>query len=1606
MTHPPEPAGTNSPETEQARNRHERVLRILRGELGEEVVLSRIKELGGGYTGAEVVLADVMRANRPEPEGHVILKVSPDSGERQHEAHQRFTTDLGTYGGRHLPQLHLSAADDRLRVDVYGIAGESLVHVKAADQSGSLVLVDACGEVSGGLLTAQLGQKTGGGMKTVREVLEAWLGVGFPQGRRGRALQETRRMAGISGTTFVLGTRVLPDPWSLLGETELMDGEIFVLEGASHGDLHLRNILIDMARKDEVHYWLIDVNWGTAKPLFYDQAYLETAALLAMEDRLKRPGPAQALITVDTGGIFEIGGQDFGHVVERIRGRALRTVAEREPSRGDSLERLFRLARLGASLNFAAKNMPESLRTEAYRMAGWNALQYLDHYHHELLGRMLAESVDPHPAQNSFDGSAMPTPASDAVAKMKERLAPLVAAVHSGTDGFLIVEDGVLDENMVHLLAHRWSVIIDLNPQSEASGPAALFNEDTAAYATAFRGVHPSPPAARNAVPWVMAGGWGSHGEQAPEGFREWRHVYKQVMEDVLSQHRASSANRSAIVVCVTADSEEDSRTRWIREEIEDLYHESFDALQVAGSSPAFRALLDEFALGQPTRPVGASTTLPGVEGPVPVPQKLLVQLEADLVVLHSQTIEAELRDEPSDEFWRGRPASWLDLDNRLDIPRDLGTELKSTILDVLERQSTKSLELFHTPGAGGSTLARRVAWDLHRDHPVVLVDTYSPGTIERVDQIYRLTGRTVLVVAESADVSQSEREELYRKLKQLNAPAVLLWVTRTSPRTGPRNSVDRPLLKDADDRKFFLGDFMSQREVAQFRKEYAQRARTPRAAAAVQALGPVGLPQQLSPFLFGLIAFEDDFQGTGKYVKAHLSEFSAEERRVAGYLALITAHAQRGVPNSLVRRWLKGVWRGHTAAANDSRDGLEDVLGRALRRLVVAYGDGVRIMHPTIARVLLEAVIDAARGQHGWASRLADLAVEFIDQVAGRMGDDGVGRDLLEHLLINRGNTGGRQKPFSDLILTLGGNDYREDAYRVLLQLTRRYHAEPHFWMHLGRYYQRYKGLQDGQAQKYIEKAIEIAPRPDSTLHHALGLLHRDAVQDALKFYQGSAHDALEFVLGRYESGLRSFEEGRGINPEGEHNYVTAVEMIAAVLEQLPRLAGCRRLQDLVDSGSDVGRWADTQLRLALSLLEACESVDPENGGSGYFVKARDRIDGVTGTPTELILAWRDVSLKSRAHEGFVVALARELLKDEAVAEQHESEDVFRMAVGFFDSAFEQRDGDLADHDLELWFRAFRKLPEYTDGAALARFKEVSENRNSPVASYYLYVIHFMRWLDGEEYDQQVAARYLAEAKRFTTRRDSRWSYEWAAKRTGRDEEFSGSLLAYHRDLGERRHKTSDWERSAEICRRIRGVVRKIDGRDAQVAVEGGEMRAYFPPGSKFHASTHVNKIVEFDLGFAQDGLRAWRVELAQEQRLHRNLREVAPLSAHKGPPSYRSDAVLVAEVPAPRPPIQVSAQMRQQAVQRAKEDARAACQLVIDELLSIAVEDGDVTSYLIGAQLQRTFGDTRYKEMRGRQKLRVFVESLGYSTVLTKDGQFAVPPIGKKQRDSRQDD
>ncbi|MER8187000.1 hypothetical protein [Kitasatospora sp. NPDC094015] len=1596
----------------------ERITEILKLRFGAATSVGFLKELTGGYTEALVATCDLSRTGDPAHEGKYIVKASRRTdGNRQSHAHRRFSEALPReFSEAHVPALVATETDDDLSVDLYEIAGGGLRGVHEAEVADSRYFVEACATVSGELLHAQLARGADRQMMTAWEVLQEWLGRDFLNGGRGEALREARSHAGVSADTFLLSGEVLPDPLAVAGRLgAASDGAAEVTEailyGCCHGDLHLRNVLLDRTRGNRAAYWLIDVAWGKSAPLLYDQAYLEVAALLTMQSRYGRELSLKVLGECDDvpiEGPLELVDQPLVDVVRGIRRAVNETIWQDQARRTDSLEYQYLLARLGAALNYAAKHMSVPERVSAYRVAAWVCRLLLKTYHastwHSLLEGWVGavSAAEPISPSQTLDEST-----SWSRQELAERIRPFLAGSHNGVDRYLVVEQGVSDSAMAALLAQRWNAVIDMNSQSEKSGLAAFPRPARPEGHFSLYGLNDSAvTSSPGFVPWLMADGWESRGEVRAADFPQWRRSHLPAVNRLLDRQSRSSVNRAVDVLCLTVGQEPDERTGRVLEAIEDHY-ETCARLQVSsavGGGADLALLLSELGNPQWSDSSAGKATLPGrvLHAPgepdrtalVEVERSWIVRLSADLEVLHSQCLTDQQREESLDEFWRGRPPRWSDLEAGLDIPRETSERLLDDVKAILETNGSAIREIFHSPGAGGTTLARRVAWDLHRHHPTVLLKSYGPDTVERIDEVYRQTQRSVLVVVESADVSQSERENLHHRLKQWNTPSVVLWVTRSNRRS-PHHT-------------YALAEPMTDGEAHEFRLNYSLRARDARARAAVQKLVPGQVPdQQVSPFYFGLAAFESDFTGTLRYVESHLANLDDRRLRVVKYLALVTRYAQRGLPYSLVRRWLTGKWGDPSASNVSYQDDLLNVLGEDLRHLIVDDRRELRLLHPHVGETVLESLL-AANG-HPWKDGLADLSVEFISQVCGHLGPENTeGRRILQDLFIRRDkwSTRSSQSRFAELIQQIPVD---EEAYRVLVELTRRCPSEPHFWNHLGRYHMHKVQYGFDKADEYLLKAIKLSHEKDSIHFHTLGTVRRESVKSRIRSYQtgsGVEAESLASIRDVYDSALWAFDKGRKLDAEDEHGYVTPVQMIADVLNQLVRISAQENYLGLVQAGGAVGEWADGQLLLAESLMER---LDMELAGyhrSSYHLTCERQLDALYGGIDTLISEWRSILTSSRQHSGAALVLARAFFREEGLRLQKTAPDALRSIVALYDAAFSS-EGGLNDHDARTWFHCYRALEEYDELRALERFARLRHDRPTSLESnYYLYVLRFMRWLRGDEQTHREAERYLADSRRLAKESRRQYSYEWVGKGEGGDGKPSVPRLVHFTELGERQEEPKLWQHSEKLMR-VRGHIKEIDGpQSGWITVADGHLEAFFVPKDKFLRNRDINEAVDFYLGFSYEGLRAWSVAFAQSPSGTPHPRVASKSEARPAPAPAESsrdrDEFATPSVAAVRQPTTaavpvLSAAQRHEVQEEARRDPRVAARGLVVSLLAQQEQPSKVSSLLLGKTFQDVLGLQQYKALLGGGNLRSLVERLGLHLEDTGSGQFnvlAVPP------------
>lgn len=1570
--------------------------RLIESRLAQSSKVRIVKPLVGGYTEAQVSLCDITAgdagADIDDLNGQYILKIERSASQTQSAAHEEFCRVLADFARDHVPSLVMAAQDAGVSADLYEVAGHSLGSLRSAELVDYEDREQVCALAAADLLVAQLSaNRTPDFEPHALQVLQEWLGPEFPESPRGSRVRDIARELKAAGPVFHYDGELLPNPLAVLRPTDPLAGfALPCFRGHVHGDLHLGNILVrgSMLTRD-LAYWLIDISWREPAPLLYDQAYLELSAFLHGMAHAQTGRVLALLSKLDSESLTvpaALGTGDHGVVelVRRIRGATGQVLQDLEPRRTDVWRRQLALARIAAGLNWAAKPLDDlPLRQAAFLWAAWTTRVLLRSdgelapYWEELARH------DPGVPQTA---EVVATPVTTATAL--EHWTPFQAR-SAGVDLFLVADSVPASEGLGILASCRWAGVIDLDPESDLTGlsKALLPTLRTNRHVSQF-GKNWQLVASSSSTNWLMANGWLSRDEDAAESIAAFRRGgYRPRIRQLIDEIANTTPNRSAGVLCLRSG-RNDELVDFVVDYIDERCGVAFQ-LDLASSAAVTGFDLDSFlgaiAPSQPLSGTGRGPTIPGMDGPHSLSRTDLHRLSVDLEVLHSELLADESGSSPpADEFWRGRLPSWSELEACLDVPRDACADLVKELRERLNDFHLTVIDLDHSPGAGGSTLARRVAWDMHREHPTAVLHSYSPTTTERIDEIYQRTGLSVLVIAESADLPESDRNELIRQLQERNSRAIVLWVNRTNIRRRRKHQVIDPVSKE---------------ERGRFLVEYRRRATNPRALTLLDELvqGDVdSLPlQRLSPFYFGLCVYDSEFEGLTAYVDHHVAKLSADQHRVARFLALVTRYTQQtGIPVDLVRRW-------QDKPAPDGGDysdaELRQVLGEDLRHLVVYNEGGLRLLHPLVG----EKLLTGDRGTNRYS--LAQVAVDFINQVTEFLGPKNRAcRTLLAALFVRRSDWSEKQRKenFAELIQAMPNTEAGEWVFE---ELTTRCPDEPHFWNHRGRYHiYRIKG-DFQQAEEFLQKAVEKSHNRDPLHLHTLGMVRRFWIENELEQIArarsaSSPEEVLAKISPLFTKAMEAFASARTETGD-DYIWVTPVQLIVTVIEQMVRITQSASLPELLKRTGPATQWVAHQLEEAESLLDGLRSNHAESRMSHYYGSLTARIGVLYGDLEYLIDQWREIMASSEESAEVGLALARALYARSGRNFSEMSNEDLREIVAMTES--QVRSGQATDSDLRLWFQAYRRLPEYSERLAMERFAWFAAEGPNLEANYYLYILHFLRWLRGDETNQERTRLYLEECRRLSKLNRRQWSYEWLGDVTG------PHPLVHFSELGERRLDFDNFWSKPYLLQRVDGIIETIAGPQAgTVRISGGQLSAFFAPRQDFLQSRDINEPVQFYLGFSYEGLRAWSVTYAGQKPKALQMAELVlklnrPATDSRKAQTSRSDtgpADPGPEAVREQPPLTLiprkrprrsppgpadPGKIREIAASMPAEDPSGYRPAIIELILQAKESGVQLKSLQLGEALQRRFGERSYRQFRGgKAQFRVAVERLGFRT------------------------
>ena len=1042
-------------------------------------------------------------------------------------------------------------------------------------------------------------------------------------------------------------------------------------------------------------------------------------------------------------------------------------------------------------------------------------------------------------------------------AEHSRRLSPwttFMSATHGFEPGrnYLLVADRITDDSgsVARLGLLPWRAAIDFDPDSDISGLLASARSTLDAHrvvhlvAPGDTAVQPDP-----GIHWYFARGLtGRQNVMVTDNHSAWLKQYKRDLAKQLDQLQVALSPNPLTVVVLWSQRSLRQHLRTLLEEVLAAFGDLAELIVVSDDAPGISAVCDETDVPFIEMSIGSLCSgIPGIlsdpaEPPLdasalPMATGATVALDGGVALWLAEELEPLYLgigtdgDESPDAFRRGATVTWRNLQLHHDCVRDLTAEARTQVESDLGRRQTTRINVYHAPGAGGTTVGRRVAWDLHQRYPTAVLHKCNPhATVDRIARIASLTDNSVLLLVDGGEVPERDIDSLFELSKAQQLSLVIVQVLRRFRRQTPGQ------------RLFWLDDRLTNREADRFRHAYSTA--VPAKAAALSSLAGSSEHAHRNPFFFGLTAFEREFLGLAKYVVTRIRGLTEIQQEILIYVALAHYYGQQAVPIQLFAPQL-GIPRNrivHLEYAFDKE------AAAALDLTVPQDEKSVRASHQLVALEILRQLLSPKDAPDLWKQQLSERAKSFASFCRGTdHSPPERSVELIKRVFVFRdniellGTERSSQQQFAELIGDIPSMSGRVD---VLRHVTEEFHEEAHFHAHLGRLL----GMAGdfGPALQEVNLAISLQPE-DSVLHHVRGMVLRYQMRHAM-----STKGDMSEIVEQARQAQSSFERSRELSNDLEHGYISEIQMLLSLLDHSGQRARVP-LQRHIER-ADVDPFVRTALERSEELLDRVQNLYVGEPLSPYALECRARLERLYEDYPRALQAWdallaRREVVKPPVRRQIVWTMLRRCGGNWKDITSSEADRMQRLLA-------DNLEEDVKDSaSLRLWLRAIRRGDRPpTLESVLEKVGYWQANTGSLDAAYYLYVLHGLRALEGSQQALADCERALEACRTIARyRRDRTRSFEWIGEGRGI------SRLVHQSTLGD--WGDDFWESARELAR-LQGRVVSIDApHKGYIEVEGGLEAFFVPVKGDFHREHDENARVSLFLGFSYDGPRAWSV-------------------------------------------------------------------------------------------------------------------------------------------------
>ena len=365
---------------------------------------------------------------------------------------------------------------------------------------------------------------------------------------------------------------------------------------------------------------------------------------------------------------------------------------------------------------------------------------------------------------------------------------------------YILVVNRLQNINYQGLLSLKWDMIIDFDPSSDIDGFAEKYQQIT--QVSPWKRVLNKIDSKKkftysNKAYWIFANGIVDEPETVVE-IEKWKNKSGRFLSDLLEKFHEEYTKPVKVFMVPVGN---EKATEKLTDAFTEVYDEDVDFALLSVDSDynnidlenfkKYGLTIEEFCENLQIAFAGENLAhgiikaeFPAEEGKkYEITESFMIELRDSFDVAYLDCALPDEKDSTKSSrinFYCGdTEISWYGLRENFDIVRPEKNNIIKEINKDLEDRGRLLRKVYYEPGMGGTTLMRRIGWEMRENFPTLILKKYNEQTAKNIQKIYDNTHLSILILADNNAVDNEKIKNMQSELRRMGFAFVIVYFER-----------------------------------------------------------------------------------------------------------------------------------------------------------------------------------------------------------------------------------------------------------------------------------------------------------------------------------------------------------------------------------------------------------------------------------------------------------------------------------------------------------------------------------------------------------------------------------------------------------------------------------------------------------------------------------------------------------------------------------------------------------------------------------------------------------------------------------------------------------